>query len=173
MSSLFKRKGLGPSQSTPYSNHEFTDADQTHGQDDELDDYHQDESAGYEHDNFDNEPHVMVEPQQSMPQPTQHMPMKKIFPTSPAPMTATTVPVQSTTPTPAPTPMQSATAPVIATAAVTTHDIARPQQTNMVQMSTKIDRVLHGRLRYLSFKTGKTQTTLIEEFIRLHCPEVP
>lgn len=172
MSSLFKRKGLGPSQSAPYSNHEFADGERADGQVDELDDYHQDESAGYEHDDFDNEPHVMVEPQQSMPQPTQPMPMKKVFPTPPAPAASPATPVQPAAPATAPAPVQPATPAPTAPVARQT-EAERRRDPKLIQITLKIDRVLHGRIRYMTFKTGLSQSEILEELIRTHCPEVP
>lgn len=171
MSSLFKRN-LGPSRPTSYSDPEPTGTQQNHSQVDELDDYHQEDSADYEHDHYDNEPVATDNPQQSMPQPTHPMPMKKVFASSPAPAASPATQVQVTAPAPAPAPAQPATSAATIPAA-SSHEVARRLENNMVSMSTKIDRVLHGRLRYMSFKTGKTQAALIEEFIRLHCPEVP
>lgn len=165
MSSLFKRKGLGPSQSAPYSNHEFADGERADGQVDELDDYHQDESAGYEHDDFDNEPMATTTdiPQQFMPQPTQPMPMKKVFPTPPAPAASPATPVQPAAP---------ATAPAPATVVRQT-EAERRRDPKLIQITLKIDRVLHGRVRYMTFKTGLSQSEILEELIRTHCPEVP
>jgi len=40
-------------------------------------------------------------------------------------------------------------------------------------MTVKVDRVLHGRVRYMTFKTGMTHSEIIEDLIRKHCPEVP
>lgn len=40
-----------------------------------------------------------------------------------------------------------------------------------VQLTAKINRDLHARLRIMSFQTHKTISELIEGFIRQHCPE--
>jgi hypothetical protein len=172
MSSLFKHKGLGLSRPTSYSDPEPVVTEQYSGQVDDLDDYQPDDNVDYEPDHYDNEPAATDNPQQSVPQPTHPMPMKKVFTSSPTPAASTATPVQFTAPAPATAPAQPAT-PAATIPAATNHEVASRLDNNMVSMSTKIDRVLHGRLRYLSFKTGKTQTALVEEFIRLHCPEVP
>lgn len=40
-----------------------------------------------------------------------------------------------------------------------------------VQLTAKINRDLHARLRIMSFQTHKNISELIEGFIRQHCPE--
>lgn len=48
-----------------------------------------------------------------------------------------------------------------------------PPVKDKVQLTAKINRDLHARLRIMSFQTHKNISELIEGWIAMHCPELP
>ena len=136
------------------------------------DDFHREDNSDYEPEVYDDDETDAEQSAQTPPQRTNPFP-KKNFPGSPAVATATTT---THVPTPAPATSPAPEQPVSSTtpAPVTTQAEAEQQPTSkLIQMTVKIDRVLHGRIRYASFKTGMNHGEVIEELIRKHCPEVP
>ena len=136
------------------------------------DDFHREDNADYETEVYDDDETDAEQSAQTPPQRTNPFP-KKNFPGSPVVATAT---ASKQVPTPAPAPAPAPEQPVssAAPAPATTQAEAEQQPTpKLIQMTVKLDRVLHGRIRYASFKTGMNHGEVIEDLIRKHCPEVP
>lgn len=155
MSSLFK-----PRTATPPSTSQITEDEFLH----EVNEDYQPDDDDYVTTNTES-------PAQNTLQPTNPF-AKKHFPGSPVVASAT--PTTEQVPSPAPAPAAEQPVPATAPAPVTRQtETERRRDPKLIQITLKIDRVLHGRVRYMTFKTGLSQSEILEELIRTHCPEVP
>lgn len=136
------------------------------------DDYHREDNGDYEPEVDDYDEADAEQPAQTPSQRTNPFPMKKTFSglSSPSPVAATAVPIAAPT---APEVQPPSPATITTAPAAPQQEADHRRDPKLIQLTVRIDRALHGRVRYMTFKTGMNQSAIIENLIRLHCPEVP